>query len=210
MTQDPLDPPPHIEKPGDLRDKSEIRIPGAGKMGMMLLLMSLSMIFGATIVLYLLFRSGVLGKKWEINPNLHLPGSLWISTVIIVISSFTVQHALIAIRKDQEKSAATALWITFALGSVFLALQVFNWYEVITQLRLQEAQQTFAIAFFYIFTSTHAAHVIGGLLPMAITAVKTKNGRYSRNFHPGIRYTVVYWHFLDIVWIILFLLMLTA
>ena len=60
---------------------------------------------------------------------------------------------------------------------------------------------------FYVLTALHAAHVIGGLIPLIVVYIKARRGRYSRNFHPGVRYVTAYWHFLDVVWVLLFLVL---
>ena len=208
MSEDPFDTasprPPRV-----WGDKSDIHVPGAGAMGMTLLLASLSMIFGATMILFILFRFAGIGGQWKAS-LVSLPGSLWVSTALILISSGTMHRAYRAVQNDNEKSLVKMLAVTLVLGIAFLLLQSVNWYDVYAQLVAKQEPHTFAIAFFYIFTFVHAAHVIGGLIPMAITLMKARRGVYSRNFHPGVRYTMIYWHFLAIMWVLLFALMVAT
>src|SRR5436305_39720 len=113
MPEDPFDPPaPH--------DKADIHIPGAGTIGMALLLVSLSVLFLASIVGYIAFRSQTLHAQhtphWPPPGLPPLPASLWLSTLVILATSLTIQVAYNAIRKNLEQKLRTWLYITFALG----------------------------------------------------------------------------------------------
>ena len=57
---------------------------------------------------------------------------------------------------------------------------------------------------FYVLTGIHAAHIVGGLIPLIIVATRATTGRYTPAYYPGVRYTAMYWHFLDVVWLTLF------
>jgi cytochrome c oxidase subunit III len=208
MTEDPPDdhasPHPHD-------DNAPIHIPGAGTIGMVLLIASLSMLFVASMVAYILIRSKTVAAQttptWPPPGLPHAPNSLWLSTIVILITSVTIQFAFNAIRRDDEKKLLKWLWTTFALGCLFLALQTFNWFEFYRAIPPGTQLQGAYLGMFYTLTGLHAAHVIGGLIPLAIVIHFARKGRYSRNFHPGVRYSTIYWHFLDAVWIILFTLL---
>jgi cytochrome c oxidase subunit III len=202
MTEDPFDNSP-AAPPRVWNDKGDIHVPGAGSMGMALLIAALSMIFGATFILFLLFRFARLAGEWKASA-VPLPATLWLSTALIVVSSYTMYAAYRAIKSDREKFLTRYLAVTLALGFAFLFLQCINWFDVYAQLAAKDAPHNFSIAFFYILTIVHAAHVLGGLIPMTVTLVKARRGVYSRNFHPGVRYSNAYWHFLTLMWLILF------
>lgn len=182
--------------------RGELHIPGAGATGMLILLVSLSILFLASMAAFLIIRSHA--KQWPPAGMPPLPESLWISTLIIVISSITMQIAFSSIRRDDERHLVLFLRITFGLGLLFLILQTINWLEFYHALRGRAPIEGAYLGMFYVLTGLHAAHVLGGLIPLSIVTRFAAQGRYSRNFHPGVRYSCAYWHFLDIVWVVLF------
>jgi cytochrome c oxidase subunit 3 len=86
---------------------------------------------------------------------------------------------------------------------IFLLLQGANWLEFYLKIRATPLEGAY-LGMFYVLTGLHAAHVVGGLIPLGIVIYRAGRGRYSRNFHPGVRYVTAYWHFLDVVWCVLF------
>ena len=63
---------------------------------------------------------------------------------------------------------------------------------------------------FYVLTGLHAAHVIGGLVPLVVVTVNSAYGRYSSVFSAGVRQIAIYWHFLGVVWLVLFAVILAT
>ncbi len=107
---------------------------------------------------------------------------------------------------DDERALCQYLLATLMIGGLFLALQTFNWLEFFNAIQKVTIVEGPYKAMFFVLTGLHAAHVVGGLIPLSIVLHNAKAGRYSRNFHPGVRYVTIYWHFLDVIWIVLFLL----
>jgi cytochrome c oxidase subunit 3 len=197
------------EKYADATGKGDIRISGAGSIGIALLVISLSMLFAASMVAFLLIRfqyQSTHNGMWPPAAMPPLPKSLWISTLVILIASVTVHKALKAAQRDDEKSLVKFLRTTMAVGVVFLLLQAANWWEFYRAIGPLTLEGPY-LGMFFVLTGLHAAHVIGGLIPLAIILPRARRGAYSRNFHPGVRYCAIYWHFLDAVWCILFCLM---
>ena len=127
---------------------------------------------------------------------------------MLVTCSATAHLALAAIRRDDSKRLVQMLIATFALGLLFLALQIWNY---LTLARAELTAKTNLYGFtFYMMTGLHAAHVIGGLIPLAITLMRARSGRYTSFFHGGVRNVVLYWHFLDVVWIVVFACLLAG
>jgi cytochrome c oxidase subunit 3 len=195
--------------------KGDLHIPGSGTIGIVLLLMSLSVLFIASTLAFVIIRVQVTnnpnagtGGMWPPPGLPAIPKSLWLSTLVILATSVTIQVALNAIRKDLEKKLLKFLYATLGLGVLFLILQAFNWWEFYTALPKGHQLSGPYLGGFYVLTGLHAAHVIGGLIPLIVVIVRALQGRYSRNFHPGVRYVTLYWHFLDIVWVVLFLVLL--
>jgi len=204
-------PPPDTRFPdkySDATGKGDLHIPGAGNIGIIILLVSLSILFAASMVAFLAIRfqfQSTHNGKWPPPPFPPLPSTLWISTVVILAASFTIHKAVVAAKGDNEKGLVRWLQITMGVGILFLALQATNWWEFFRSLHGMPVEGIY-LGMFYVLTGLHAAHVIGGLIPLFILLPRARKGRYSRNFHPGIRYAAAYWHFLDIVWCVLFCL----
>ncbi len=113
------------------------------------------------------------------------------------------------IRKDRTKQLITGLLLTLALGLLFLLMQSINWLEIWREVSQEQHRSKFMTTF-YILTGLHAAHVLGGLIPLIVVFIKSLRQVYSRNFHPGVRYCAIYWHFLDVAWIVIFVSLLAG
>ena len=173
-------------------------------MGFGLFLASLGMLFAASMVAYLIIR--VRADAWPPPGMPSLPNGLWIGTALLLISSGTVEWAKRAIRAG--RSAGLAMAATWLLGIAFLVAQVLNWTSL---LGAEVSASTNLYGFtFYTLTGLHGLHVIGGLLPMAVVTFKTIEGAYTPESHRGITYSAVYWHFLAVVWLVMFAAMVIA
>lgn len=177
----------------------------AGRFGMWLLLLSLAMLFAASLVGFLVIRLQ-LADVWPTG-LVKLPPALWISTVLLLISSGTMHLAMLAAKRGRRHLLTLMLFATFALGCGFLASQVHCWVVALQQLQtlwINSEAYRYAVMSFYVFSGVHGLHVIGGLLPMSIVTARAAQGKYTRDRHAGVYYTSMYWHFLDGVWIVLF------
>jgi cytochrome c oxidase subunit 3 len=176
---------------------------GTGLLGMKLLVLALSMLFAASIVGYLFIRFRA--PAWPPPGMPSLPGTLWISTLIIVVSSLTMQSAVRAARADRQGPLRTAMLLTTVLGVAFLVSQTLNWFTLVAA-NLTAKTNLYGFTF-YMLTGLHAAHVVGGVIPLAVVTARAWRGRYSAVSHPGVQYCAVYWHFLAAVWLVLFTLL---
>ena len=119
------------------------------------------------------------------------------NTAILVSSSFTVHYALHSIKRGNRLGMQVGLVTTFLLGSMFLLTQI-NEY----------AKAGFAISdgafasVFYGLTGLHGAHVFVGLTLLAIMTVRAYRGHFSPEAHMGVECAGIYWHFVDVMWII--------
>ena len=176
----------------------------AGMLGMRLFLVSLGVLFGAVLVGYLVIR---LQPTAEPAPEIPpLPAGLWLSTVLMLISSVTMQWALGAARRDRHRQLRVGMAATTLLGLAFLGTQTVCWIQWSGPLTasLDEVQKAFVLTGFYVLTGVHALHVIGGLIPLAAVTIRSFRNRYSSTDHAAVRYCAMYWHFLDGVWLVLF------
>ena len=196
----------------------------AGKLGMVFFLVALGALFGATLTGFFVIRFER-AAEWPTDlPS--LPWLLWVSTAVLIGSSVTMQRAFEENRAERGESARQLLAITFGLGMVFLVLQFacwLIWREPVLERWDGSETQRFALMGFYVLTSLHAAHVIGGIIPLGLMTLKrfrnprTMDSPRDANLGSsggtggkGFWYAAVYWHFLGCVWIVLFLVMLTG
>jgi cytochrome c oxidase subunit III len=182
-------------------DTGDLHVPGAGMFGIGLLVVSLSMLFAASMVALLIVRAQA--GAWPPHGMPALPSSLWFSTVIILMASVAVHRAVGAVRRDDRRGLVRNLMATFVIGVLFLAVQSANWVEFYLAIRHTQFLGAY-MGMFYFLTGLHAAHVVGGLVPLWVVLRRARAGRYSANYYPGVRYVGIYWHFLDVIWVALF------
>jgi cytochrome c oxidase subunit 3 len=174
-----------------------------GPLGMWLFLASLAVLFAASMAAYLVIRSRA--DAWPPPDMPPLPTGLWVATAILLISGLTVHWAVRAARRDDQGTLIGAMLVTTLLGVVFLAVQIMNWGWLIWIQRASFDSGLYMGSFF-LLTGLHALHVVGGLIYLAMVTARCFHGRYSSAYYPGVRYSAMYWHFLDAVWIVMFVL----
>jgi cytochrome c oxidase subunit 3 len=139
--------------------------------------------------------------------NVDLPKVFIYSTIVIIISSLTMHKAFLSSKKLQFAQQKLWLWITFILGVIFISLQIYGW-TVWTNLGIFFVNSNATISFVYAFTLFHVLHIVAGLI-MILTAIKSSYGpvpNVKNTFRMEI--TSIFWHFVDIVWIYLYLFLL--
>ncbi len=179
----------------------------AGRLGMILFLAALGMLFVASLTGYLVVRSRAV--TWPPEGSPRLPGGLWLSTLVLLVSSGTMFLAQGAAKAGRDKALRNALIGTLGLGLLFLLNQFLSWQHFVTAHHLPPQRNLYAFTF-YMLTGLHAAHVIGGLAALTVTAAHAARGRYRPADHAGVEYMSMYWHFLGAVWLVMFLVLLSA
>ena len=176
------------------------KVEGAGRFGMLLFLLALTILFAASLVGIIIVRFQV--GTWRPEGFAGLPGGLWVSTLLILGASASVHLSLLKARAGDNPGLVRALGVTFVIGLVFLMLQVLNWWQFV---RDSEVVQGTLFGFsFYVLTGLHALHVLGGLAQTGTMMVISRRGRYGPENHGPIEYGAMYWHFLDVVWLVLY------
>jgi cytochrome c oxidase subunit 3 len=170
---------------------------------MWVFLASLTVLFLASIAGYLVVR--LKADAWPPPGMPRLPGGLIVATVVLLTCSLAVHLALASARRGQTTAMTRWLQATFALGTLFLVLQTVTWWRLVT-LNVTAGSNLYAFTF-YMLTGLHGAHVVGGLAQLVFVIAKALRGRYGSGYHPGVLYAAMYWHFLDAVWVVLFLVM---
>jgi cytochrome c oxidase subunit 3 len=167
-------------------------------LGMMLFIISEVMIFGAFFTAYFFIRIAE-GNPWP-APGMHLPVPVaGVNTAILISSSFTLHWAEKAIKHGNRFAFKAGMFTTFMLGCTFLFIQI-NEYANIGFAPQDHAQQTI----FYSLTGLHGAHVFIGLLILLSVTVRAFRGHYSPESHRGVEVPGIYWHFVDIMWIVVY------
>ncbi|MEM6436413.1 MAG: heme-copper oxidase subunit III [Cyanobacteria bacterium P01_D01_bin.115] len=166
--------------------------------GLLTFLSSEFLMFAGFFVLFLVYRSAA--AEWppeETEVELILPA---INTVILVSSSFVIHYGDVAIKQGDVKGLRKWYGITAAMGAIFLVGQV---YEYLT-LGYGLTTNLFSNCF-YLMTGFHGLHVfIGLLLILGVLWRSRREGHYGAEKHTGVEMAEIYWHFVDIVWIVLF------
>lgn len=176
--------------------------PGTRTFGLALLLVSLSVLFLAAMVGYVIIR-----RRTDMLPVV-LPFGLWLSTFVIFASSAVLHFATLSARAGRGGALRVGLLATLILGAAFLCLQMPSLIALAQAHRAAAEENIYLYSLVVILIILHGLHVVGGLIPMSITTVAAQQGRYDGgNYHP-VRLVAMYWHFLAIVWLILFSLLL--
>ncbi len=135
-----------------------------------------------------------------------LPRMAFVSTVIITLSSLTLFVAQRAIKKDNLKLTTIFIGITFILGLGFFFTQILAWKELTAQGIFFVGKYSNASgSFLYLIALVHLMHMIGGLIALLVSLTKSMLKKYSVSDYLGIELTAIYWHFLDLLWVYLFL-----
>jgi len=182
----------------------EAKAARAGKFGMWLFLVSLTMLFAGSLIGYIVVR--LRAETWRPENMPALPTGLWISTVLLIVCSIAIHRALVSVRRDRMPMLRLMLVMGLVLGAAFLVNQVINWLAMIN-IELPPTSRNLFTFTFYMLTGLHAAHVIGGLIQLSVVNTRAYRGAYSSTYHPGVTYSVMYWHFLDVVWLVMFIAM---
>jgi len=136
----------------------------------------------------------------------QLPGIIIISTAIIVTSSLSLLWAQMAIKKDNYRLTSIALFITLMLGVAFFFTQYEGWKQLTAQgIYFIGKYSNASGSFLYLIALVHLAHMVGGILALLVSFTKSLLKRYSSADYLGLELTAIYWHFLDLLWVYLFL-----
>ncbi len=167
-------------------------------LGMFLFIASEAMLFGAFFTAYFFVRV-VAGAQWPQEP-FHLPVFVaGVNTAILVSSSFTMHWALEGAKNENRAALRVGILTTFLLGLTFLCIQV-NEYIHIGFSPADHAQGTI----FYGLTGLHGAHVFIGLTLLVVVTVRAFRGHFTPEHHHGVEVPGIYWHFVDVMWIIVY------
>lgn len=139
----------------------------------------------------------------------ELPQMFYVSTAVIIISSVSMNWVLSAAKKNDYKNMKRASLITLILGLAFVVFQFQAWGVLVDQKVFFAGKYSNASgSFMYALTGLHLAHLVFGLLALMVVWIKTLGQKYNSENLLGIRLCAIFWHFLDALWIYLFLFLL--
>jgi cytochrome c oxidase subunit 3 len=163
-------------------------------LGMLLFIISEIMVFGAFFTAYFFIRV-VVGADWP-GEGAHLPKLIaGVNTAILISSSFTLHWAEHAHKQGNRRGLQVGMLTTFLLGATFLFVQINEYVHIGFS-----AQGTV----FYGLTGLHGAHVAIGLTLLAMVTVRAFRGHFTATEHRGIEVPGIYWHFVDVMWIVVY------
>jgi heme/copper-type cytochrome/quinol oxidase subunit 3 len=172
------------------------------KLGVWIFLGGEVVFFGSLILTYIMLRLRSPGDFLAAKAHLSIP-LIGVNTFILILSSFMVVQALDAIRDGRRKAMRNYLFLVIILGALFLGGQAFEW------ITLHGEGLWFDSVFgtpFFTLTGIHGTHVFIGILWASYLQLAIRAGAFSKERHLALETFGLYWHFVDIVWIILFTL----
>jgi cytochrome c oxidase subunit 3 len=170
-------------------------------LGILLFIVSEVMLFGSFFAAYFFIRVVVSPPAWP-PPPFELPVAVaGVNTAILVSSSFTMHWALESIRRGNRRGLRLGLAATWLLGATFLFIQLNEYVHIGFSAR----DQAFG-SVFYGLTGLHGAHVTVGLMLLAFANIRAWRGHFGPEAkdHLGVEVAGIYWHFVDVMWIIVY------
>jgi len=135
-----------------------------------------------------------------------LPSAFWWSTLVIIISSFTFHFAWKGIQKGNRGITTQLLLLTLALALAFVLLQFQGFNQIIANgFYFTGSNSTITTSFVYMIVLLHLLHLAGGVIAILIIIYNHFKQKYNTTQHIGIELGSIFWHFLGILWILLFL-----
>ena len=172
------------------------------QMATWLLMTGVTMLFAGLSSAYVVLRGS---PTWQ---NIELPPLLWLNTLILIGSSVTLEIARSAVKRDRQRDLTLWLGLSAMLGIAFLTGQIVVWRQLVRA--GVYLPSTLHSSFFYVLTSVHGLHLTGGVVALGFVFQSAVHGQLRPASHERLKLGALYWHFMDAVWIYLFLLLLFA
>ena len=162
---------------------------------------SLIMTFAGLISAFIVSR-----KREDWLNDFQLPDAFLISAILILISSFTIIFAKRALKQNNMKMVTIGLLLTFGLGITFIYNQFVGFGQIIEAgYNFTGPTSNVTISFIYIIAIVHIAHVVAGLIALILVIYNHFKQKYNSNDMLGFELAANFWHFVDVLWLALFL-----
>ncbi len=213
---DTLDTAPPAPSPPAQRH--HVTPPGTADIGMWLMLASLALVFIASLLAYTVFRlmatqdrtnrptvTGAAENLGEPLPlgSIDLPWPLWVSTGVIILTGYLMQRALDQVRREKITAFRNTLVATLGMSLLFVVIQMPALIWLMMDREARSVNGAFN-GFLFFLIVLHALHVVGGLIPLFKITLNAHEGRYDHEHYGPVKRVTLYWHFLDVVWIVMF------
>jgi len=170
----------------------------AAKVGLGIFLAVVGALFTLLVSAYLIRLSG---SDWWSIP---IPRVLWVNTATLAASSVALQWAKTEARLDRGDVLNTALAVAFVLAVLFLGGQVLAWRQLVSAGYVLADNPS--NSFFYMITGLHGLHILGGLFVLGRTTIRARTSPVRAKVSLSVDLCAIYWHFMLVVWLILFAL----
>ena len=182
-------------------DEHKARTARSYKLMLLFAMISMTMLFAGLTSAFVVSKSRADWLK-----NFELPSAFFMSTAVIIACSVTFHLAKKAIQKDNRSATASFLLATLALGILFVILQFVGFGQIVEAgYYFTGSESTITTTFLYVIAITHLAHLFGGLISLLIIIYNHFKQKYNSTQTLGIELGAMYWHFLDLLWVYLFL-----
>ena len=185
----------------------------AASLGMWVFLVTEIMFFGGLFGAYTIYRASFPGAFAAASRRLNVVLGTT-NTGVLIFSSFTMALAVRGAQLGRRRTVALFLALTMLLGSVFLGIKFYEYYQKVEEHLVPGPSFQFPIdrpghaeifyCLYFAMTGLHATHMIVGLGLLTVMMVMGARGRFTPEYHNPIECTGLYWHFVDIIWIFLF------
>jgi heme/copper-type cytochrome/quinol oxidase subunit 3 len=198
---------------------------GTSTLALWWFLSGLSMLFGASMIAYIIIRiaranverAAEMGVPAIPFGTYELPSALWLSTILVLAASVTIQRAVSSVRRERQAQLRRWTLVTLILGAAFCIIQTPSMIELVRR-HFVEVERVNAIAtaagnnvapspllgVIFVLILLHALHVVGGLIHLVVIHLGAIRNRYDHEFYAPVKHAALYWHFLDVVWILMF------
>ena len=171
-----------------------------GKFAIWLFLATEVMFFSGLIGAYIVLRTA--SASWP-NPQERLAVDITaFNTFVLITSSWLMVKALFAAKRGDRAGILRWLGVTILGGSLFVGIQVYEYFELVKHGNVPNVDIFWST--FYIMTGFHGSHVVVGVIWLACVWFGALRGRYTAKNHLGVELAGLYWHFVDLVWVLLF------
>jgi cytochrome c oxidase subunit 3 len=177
----------------------------ARKVALYLFLASITSLFLLFMTAYLMRMNPHHGSDWQ---SVSKPAVLWINTLLLILSSICLQWVKSIAQGNTSTYLKTGLLLTGIFTIAFIAGQIVAWQQMHDSTEFFIANP--AVGFFYLLTGVHALHILGGLFVWGRLSAKSMRGADITTIKQGIELCTVYWHYLLVVWLLMFVLLLTT
>ena len=171
--------------------------------GVWLFLTALSIFFFSSILLYVVYVAMRFVPQTGLKPQtFYLPWSFLPSTILLFGVSGSLEWGLRSAKRDRTQDVKRATIIAFIMGLLFMAIQSDGMYRLIYAASQVESR-TSVYSLTFVLAFLHALHVVGGMVGLLSIVFKAHQNRYDHERDVGLRFCTLYWHFLDLVWLML-------